>query len=246
MSKRRRATNGGPRGDSFARDLPDDAEASIAVGNAIPPDLVAFLPGATADTWVKVAPLIPDSAYLAGGTGLTVHLHHRVSRDLDFMLDRDEDLESLRGALGEVGRLGVTYQDDGTLNCLLDGTKVQFLRAADQKVLRSPIAVAGIKIASVEDIAAMKLKVIMDRGEMRDYFDLMEIDRRAIPAEEVIALFLEKYSPREPDHHVATIVRSLGYFGDVADDPALPVQRETIESYWEGRQREVLANLSRH
>ena len=211
----------------------------------IPPDLVPFLPGTTAATWVKVAPLIPKSAYLAGGTGLTVHLHHRVSRDLDFMLERDEDLERLRRALEEVGRLGVTYQDDDTLNGLLDETRVQFLRAADQKVLRPATVVAGIRVASVEDILAMKLKVIMDRGEMRDYFDLMEIDRRAIPAEEGIALFLEKYNPRESDHLVATIVRSLGYLDDVADDPALPVTRDAIQSYWISRQREVLANLSR-
>lgn len=77
-----------------------------------------------------MAPLVPDSAYLAGGTGLTVHLHHRVSRDLDFMLEHDEDLERLREALEEAGRLGVTYQDAGTLHGMLDGTKVQFLRAA--------------------------------------------------------------------------------------------------------------------
>ena len=240
-----RTGKGGPGGGPLPRRLTDEAEASRDGDHAIPPDLVPFLPGTTAEAWVKVAPLIPDSAYLAGGTGLTVHLHHRVSRDLDFMLERDEDLERLRGALEEVGRLGVTYQDDGTLNGLLDGTKVQFLRAADQKVLRPAIVVAGIRVASVEDIVAMKLKVIMDRGEMRDYFDLMEIDRRAIPAEEGIALFLEKYNPRESDQLVATIVRSLGYLDDVADDPALPAERDAIESYWISRQREVLANLSR-
>ena len=205
---------GGAGGGPDPRRLPDDSEASGTRDRAIPPDLVPFLPGTTAETWVKVAPLVPNSAYLAGGTGLAVHLRHRVSRDLDFMLESDEDLERLRAALEEVGRLGVTYQDDRTLNGLLDGTKIQFLRAADQKVLRPAIAVAGIRVASVEDIVAMKLKVIMDRGEMRDYFDLMEIDRRAIPAEEGIALFLEKYNPRESDHLVATIVRSLGYLDD--------------------------------
>ena len=96
------------------------------------------------------------------------------------------------------------------------------------------------KIKMVEPIK-LTTRDERERVLRRAHFNVFQI-----PAEEVIALFLEKYSPREPDHHVATIVRSLGYFGDVADDPALPVQRETIESYWEGRQREVLANLSRH
>lgn len=221
------------------------ADAARAGDDTIPPDLVPFLPGATADTWVKLAPIVPESAYLAGGTGLTVHLRHRVSRDLDFMLERDEDLERLREALEEVGRLGVTYQDASTLNAMLDGTKVQFLRAADQKMLRRAIVVAGIRVASVEDILAMKLKVIMDRGELRDYFDLMEIDRRAIRVEEGIALFLERYRPRESDQTVAAVVRSLAYLDDVADDPALPVGRDAVQDYWTRRQREVVENLSR-
>lgn len=221
------------------------AEAARRGDDAIPPELVPFLPGTTANTWVKVAPLVPDSAYLAGGTGLTVHLHHRVSRDLDFMLERDEDLEQLREALEEVGRFGVTYQDGGTLNGMLDGTKVQLLRAADQKMLRRATVVAGIRVASVEDILAMKLKVIMDRGEMRDYFDLMEIDRGAVRVEEGIALFLEKYHPRESDQTVTAVVRSLAYLDDVADDPALPVDRDAIQDYWTRRQREVVENLSR-
>lgn len=221
------------------------AEAKRRGDDAIPPDLIPFLPGTTADTWIKVAPLVPDSAYLAGGTGLTVHLRHRVSRDLDFILERDEDLDRLREALEGAGRLGVTYQDAGTLNAMLDRTKVQFLRAADQRMLRRATVVAGIRVASVEDILAMKLKVIMDRGEMRDYLDLMEIDRGAIRAEEGISLFLEKYRPREPDHTVTAVVRSLAYLDDVADDPALPVSRDAIQDYWTRRQREIIANLSR-
>lgn len=221
------------------------AEAGRRGDDAIPPDLIPFLPGTTADTWVKVAPLVPESAYLAGGTGLTVHLRHRVSRDLDFVLERHEDLERLREALEEVGRLGVTYQDEGTLNGMLDGTKVQFLRAGDQKMLRRPTVVARVQVASVEDILATKLKVIMDRGEMRDHFDLMEIDRGAMRVEEGIALFLEKHRPRDVDQTVTAVVRSLAYLEDVADDPAVPVGRDAIQDYWTRRQREVVENLSR-
>ena len=39
---------------------------------------------------------------------------------------------------------------------------------------RKRIEGAGVKVAGVEDIAAMKMKVIMERGALRDYFDLME------------------------------------------------------------------------
>jgi hypothetical protein len=212
----------------------------------LPPELRDLLPASTATMWVKLAPLVPASAYLAGGTGLTVHLHHRLSRDLDFMLAEDEDLEALRMELRRVGRVVVTRQDLGTLSCVVDGTRVQFLRAAEQRFLRPPITVGGLAVASVEDITAMKLKAIIDCGELRDYYDLMEIDRRGVVMmEEGIALVLERYMVRDADQLVTTIVRALGYLGDVADDPALPATRSEIARYWSVRQPEVIANLAR-
>ncbi len=45
----------------------------------------------------------------------------------------------------------------------------------------------------------MKLKVIGDRGELRDHFDLMEIDQRGIvPVAEGLQLFVERYDPLTP------------------------------------------------
>jgi predicted nucleotidyltransferase component of viral defense system len=38
--------------------------------------------------------------------------------------------------------------------------------------------IAGLRVASLRDLAATKIKVIGDRGELRDYFDLMVIEQR--------------------------------------------------------------------
>jgi hypothetical protein len=128
---------------------------------------------------------------------------------------------------------------------VFDDTRVQFLETTAQKILGALEVVAGIRVASVEDLMAMKLKVIVDRGELRDYFDLMEIDRRRIiPVEEGLQLFVERYDPPNPDEYVTTIVKSLGYLDDVADDPALPVERGEIERFWSARHRTILQNLS--
>lgn len=106
--------------------------------------------------------------------------------------------------------------------------------------------IARIRVASVRDIAAMKLKMIVDRGEMRDYFDLMELDRRrVVDVEEGLSLFLERYEPSNPAEYVMTIVRALGYLGDVAADPELPTSRTEIESYWTKRQLALLSNIKR-
>jgi hypothetical protein len=209
----------------------------------LPPELVAVLPPATAEAWGRLAPHVPTPCYLAGGTGLTCHLRHRVSRDLDFMFDAPVDLVGLERVLEGLGDLAVDRRGVGTLNAVLDSTKLQFLDVAGQPRLAATIRVGGIEVASVEDIAAMKVQVIGDRGELSDYFDLMVVDQQVLPVEEAIALFRERFGA--DGEQVAHVVRGLGYFDDVGDDPALPVARGEIEAFWTARTAEVVRRLRR-
>ena len=203
------------------------------------------MPPATGDTWRSIVPLLPASAYLAGGTALTVRLLHRVSQDLDIFLERTEDLSSLWEAIVTAGTALATQRDDHTINCMFNGTRLQVLDASSQKMVGRTSVVAGLRIASIEDIMAMKLKVIIDRGELRDYFDLMAIEEQAsLPVEEGIPLSITRYAPTNVDQYVDSIVRSLGYFGDVADDPGLPAPRSEIERYWMRRQRPLMKHLA--
>ena len=212
---------------------------------SLPAHILAMLPGDTASTWEVLAPLMPDSAYLVGGTGLTVHLQHRVSRDLDFFLEQPEDLDELWRAFQRAGKVVASRRDDGTINCLFNGTMVQVLDASTQRLISPTIRVAGMRVASVEDLMATKIKVIVDRGEMRDYFDLLRIEQQVgLQAEAGIVLAIQKYEPRDKEAFVFSVLTALGGFDDVADDPDLPLGREEIESYWVTRQLEVAQRLN--
>lgn len=203
----------------------------------IPPRVRAMLPGDTAATWVSIAPLMPASAYLVGRTAMTVHLQHRVSRELDFFLEQEEDLDALWTAFQSAGNVMASERSGGTLSCLFNETKVQVLDASAQQLIRTTTRVAGIRVASVEDIMATKIKVIIDRGELRDYFDLMCIEQQvSLQAETGIALAVQKYNPQDKETFVFTVLKALGSFSDVADDPSLPVGRREIEDYWTKRQ----------
>ncbi len=243
--KRRRQPPGTPSGGRFASENAP-APSNVGLCGDIPRDLLPYLPGDTARAWSLLAPVLPASAYLIGGTALTVHLRHRTSRDLDFALGRQEDIGAARSRLEAIGALAVSFQDDRTLNAVFDGTRIQLLDVSDQTVVAEPSEVGGLRIASVEDIAAMKIKVIGDRGAMRDYYDLMELDRRnVVLVPSAIRLFVLRYKPRNPEVAVQHLVRALGYLADVEPDPALPVSGPEIVSYWEKRQPEVLLPLSR-
>lgn len=209
-----------------------------------------ILPHDTATTWDTIAPLVPPGAYLGGGTAIAVHLGHRVSRDLDFFFHHGSvNLDELTRQLSAAGPFAVTERAPGTLNGVFFATRVQFLHADEgrpQHLLEPPQKVDGLTVAQLSDLMAMKLKVVGDRGELRDYFDLMIIEQRTgRMADEGLALFIERFQPEYPQQAINHIVLGLGYFDDVDPDDALPVPRAQIVDYWTHRQREIVAARGR-
>lgn len=207
------------------------------------PDRV--LPAETAAAWPAVVAALPAGAYLAGGTALALRLVHRQSRDLDVFVPAAFDTGAVRAVLESHGVLAVTMQDpDSTLNGVLDGARVQFLAAIGQRNLDAPEVIEGMPVAEVRDIFAMKLKVIGDRGELRDYTDIMAIEQQTPHRiEQGLSYYLLRYGLGPHHASLAHIVRSLGYLEDVADDPGLPVARPEVVAYFERRHGEVLRSL---
>lgn len=205
-----------------------------------------MLPADVAQTWELLAPALPRELYLIGGTALAVHLRHRVSRDLDFFFHEDVDLDQLAATLQDLGSFAITLRGEGTLNGLLAQTKVQFLSSASQELLEQPAEVAGLRVAGIGDIFATKLKVIGDRGELRDYFDLMAIEQQAgRRVEEGLGLFMARYRLPPGNTAVTHIVTALGYLEDVDEDDLLPVDKDVIAAYWSKRQPEIVRHLAR-
>ena len=201
----------------------------------LPDDLRTLLGAETASAWSRIAPAVPATAYLGGGTAIAVHLRHRVSRDLDFFFHRAVDLDRLTDRLRAHGPFAVTDRAAGTLNGVFDRTRVQFLRAGlhrPERRVEPTTPVAGLRVAGLGDLLAMKLNAIAGRAQLRDYYDVMAIEQQGgRTVEEGLALFLARYRPEHPDSAIRPIVLALGYLDDVADDPFLPLDRWTIEHY---------------
>ena len=213
----------------------------------LPADLQQILPPQTAWAWERVAPILPSSCRLAGGTALAVHLHHRQSRDLDFFSnDPQLDLDVIEGRLAQTGMFAVSGRGSGTLNGLLGGARVQFLDAHDQHELGKPETHAGVPVCSLADVFAMKVKVIGDRGELRDYFDLKRIEEiTGRGFEEGIGLYMARYGIPPEHASIGHIIEALGYLEDVDEDEMLPEDKATIAAYWQRRQPEISRSLAR-
>lgn len=193
-----------------------------------------------------LADILPPDAYLGGGTGIAVHLQHRVSRDLDVFFEEDPPLDDLERMLSERSPTETTRKGNGTLDCFFGRTKVQLLDASHCNLIEAGDLVAGMRVAGLGDLMGMKLRAITDRGAHRDYLDLAAIEldggRRA---EEGMAYFVARFEPKNASEAVSAVLRSLSYLGDLEDDPALAVSVEELQEYWRYRIPQINRHLSR-
>jgi hypothetical protein len=163
-----------------------------------------------------------DRFYLAGGSAIAIHLHHRRSLDLDlFSLSPDVNLgvvlDSFRAALPDVKVLGMT---DAALRVMIAGVPVDLVRYPYPPLTRPEPGPEGFPVAGLRDLAVMKLAAIARRGLRRDFWDLYEITSSSMTLREVADAYLERFGVAEADlYHV---LRALTYFDDAEREPAYP------------------------
>lgn len=105
-----------------------------------------------------------------------------------------------------------------TLNGLYSRTQVQFLDARRLHPTEPFVKLAGADLAGLGELQAMKLKVLADRGELRDYHDVYSIETLAARSiEEGLGIMLEVYRPQVPDALLRSVVPAMGHFDDVPE-----------------------------
>jgi Nucleotidyl transferase AbiEii toxin, Type IV TA system len=218
---------------------PRSAEAQL------PEQVRRILPTDTANAWIALASHMPKGLYLDGGTAVAVHLGHRESRDLDFFFHGSLDLGRLRDSIAGLGTFAITHESEGTLRGLFGATKIEVFDASALKQLAMPTRVAGLEVASLQDLMAMKLKVMAERGEMRDYFDVKAIDEGGISIEEGVELYIERYGVSPSSAAITHLYMAMGDLRDVEVDESLPIGKPELQAWWSARQVEVLRNSSR-
>ena len=86
----------------------------------------------------------------------------------------------------------------------------------------------GIELASLKDIAAMKLAAIMDRGTKRDFVDLYFLVKNNISLDEMFVFYDKKFNALESNLY--SLLKSLTYFDD-AEKSDMPQMLKKIS--WE-------------
>jgi hypothetical protein len=160
--------------------------------------------------------------YLAGGTGLALHLGHLYSIDLDFFSPDasavgPDQRDTLRILLNDPSLI-ITYDSDGTFAASWQGVGISFFRLALYPLVQEPSLVEGIRLATIQEIGAMKLAAIIDRGTRKDLVDLYYI-LHSISLEQAFTVASEKYALVHS--FPVSAVRALAYFSDAETLPML-------------------------
>ncbi len=169
----------------------------------------------TKQVLIDIAKLqLPGKFYLAGGTALALQLGHRKSIDLDLFSaefpKRDILLQNLRSL-----NPTISAEAEGTLDTLIDEVKVSFLEYT-YPLLEDLTEFEGLNIASVKDIACMKLTAISSRGSKKDFIDFYNI----LQTTDLATLFTSFEKKFEGvSYQKLHILKSLTYFEDAEKDP---------------------------
>lgn len=168
------------------------------------------------DLEVLIRAGITDGFYLAGGTALALVLSYRESHDLDFFRQDAFDEDALVARLEAAGKFSLEKKETGTVRGTFGGTLVSFFHYP-YPLLEKPRAHEGILLASLADIACMKLDALASRGARRDFIDLyFVLHEPGFSLAKILELFAEKYASL--DYNLLHIKKGLVYFADAEND----------------------------
>lgn len=168
---------------------------------------------------------ILDRFYLAGGTGLALHLGHRESIDLDFFRCDEFDEGRLLADISVLGNFSVDKKERGTLTGKFGSTLLSLFHYP-YPLLEPTTQWEDIEIASIIDIACMKLDAASTRGTKKDFIDLyaiIHIGGKTLT--ELFEAFSRKYA--SISFNLMHIKKSLVFFEDAEPD-AMPKMHADI------------------
>ena len=188
-------------------------------------------------------PLI-SSFFLAGGSALALHLGHRISIDLDFFSPSAYSMPELINHLQLLGHLSIESQSADTLVGELNNVKASFF-TYPYPMIEETVACEGVQLASLLDIALMKIAAIGQRGTRRDFIDLYFLCQQGFTLAGLLERMPQKFpNVTYPSYH---LLRALAYFDDADRDEMAkmlkPAEWETIRDFFSSEANRLLESL---
>jgi hypothetical protein len=161
--------------------------------------------------------LVPPDFILCGGTAIALQLGHRTSIDFDFVSLQEFDPDLLYQQTPFLKGSRTIQKAANTISCIVDregDVHVSFFGTPNLKRLRQPLISRdnGLRVASLLDLAAMKVAVVQKRPEAKDYLDIDALTKQggiSLPMALAAgrAMYGSSFNPE-------LTLKSLCFFGD--------------------------------
>ena len=174
-----------------------------------------ILPLAQQKLWPELRPVTTLGFVLYGGTAVALRLGHRQSIDFDFFSEKNLDKEALQQALPFLNQARLLQDRENSLTVVIPSNKesvklsffggISFGRVGQPELTSDGV----LQVASLNDVMATKLKVVFQRVEAKDYFDIAAMIEADISLSEGLAaaslMFGMAFQPSES-------LKALTYF----------------------------------
>ncbi len=161
-----------------------------------------------------------EGFYLGGGTAVALRLGHRRSEDFDWF--RSAALADPLALAQQIRQRGLIVEEvqvaTGTLHAVIAGVRVSLLEypypllSAPERWEDPPLT-----LASLDDLAPMKLAAVAQRGSRKDFVDVYAMAREDRPLADLLALYRRKYATAD----IAHVLMALTYFDTAESEPPL-------------------------
>jgi len=187
----------------------------------------------------KLPKFVLKEFYLAGGTGLALQIGHRYSYYLDFFSNVSFNNLDLKNQLNTIGKFKLFQDHKGTLEGVVDQTRVTFL-FYPYLLLEKTAAFHQINLASMMDIALMKLSSLSSRGSKKDFIDLFFL-KDFLDWPMIIVRFEKKF--KGSGYNIYHLIKSLTFFKDALQEPdpnmITPYNWKHVEDYFKKVQMQL-------
>lgn len=158
------------------------------------------------------ATLAPHRAALAGGLSLALRFGHRRSRDMNWFLSAQSDINAVADTLASRSDVTLTVAEPGTIHGHWAGVLFSVIR------YRYPLineVIEGYRFANLRTTTTMKLLAALNRGTKRDLIDLAA----RLERDSNLSAMLQQACEDIPGLTTESLLRALAYHDDAEIDP---------------------------
>ena len=148
--------------------------------------------------------------FLVGGTALSLLIGHRISLDIDLFSLNSFDENKMLAYLEQQKGLQVNFLDNNTIKGEINHVQVDLITHT-YPLVKDLETIDGIRIASIQDIAAMKLNAIIGNGtRVKDFIDIAFLSS-FLSLDDMLAAYERKYKTR----NALIVLKSLDFHEDI-------------------------------